>query len=165
MTLVEFTYEATAKELRDLAQDIRIKAARRVGIDAERLTVNITRIAAYSINGEAPYFRADTCEVTIDGVSELVTREDRMTRTWLRATMTSEHRTPDPNRLKPKNTYVRCSKCLNISGPFGLGSLTQEPYCIAGCGDQAALSPVSDDEPLEGVPLIPLQVSRIDPKP
>lgn len=101
MSLVRFNYDVTIEELASLGEEIRYRTAKSAKIDAERLRVQVTKVIAYQVREEAPYFRADSAEVSLDGRDFNTTREEARIRWLVQQTMIGLHRKPDAARLHP----------------------------------------------------------------
>lgn len=91
----QYVYGASEAELCDLEDKIRYGAAKRIRIDAERLTIQVKLVVAYEMPDEELYFRADSVEAGFDGTVE----EQRRVRSWVRQLMLETKGKPDPKRL------------------------------------------------------------------
>lgn len=144
--LTKYEYEPTAGELTELADAIRRLAAGNAGIDAERLTIEVTEVDAYEFEGQRAYFRASAAEVKLDGREFGSERAERKIRWWVQQSMMGLKKEPDRSRLTIRETYGSpgnptperspdpeparpCSKC----GTSGI-SVTGQIVWIAGQG-------------------------------
>jgi len=102
--LIQYKYTPTQAELDELSDAIRAAVARRVKIDAERITFRVTRVDAYKWPNEEPYFRMDAGELLLDGRHINRDIKDERYLHWLCAQVgMAVRRTPDPARLTVVN--------------------------------------------------------------
>lgn len=101
-----FDYAPTEEEIRELGEAVRLRVCQLASIDPERLTYKIVSTLAYQFDDKAPYFRVDTAEVTLDGREFGLEKAERKIRWWCQQVAISEHRKPDPARLRPLEVLV-----------------------------------------------------------
>lgn len=101
MLLAQYTYKVSKEERSELEQALRQAVAKRVQIDAERLSIFVNSVEAYQWEGEEAYFRASFCEVSLDGKNlERSNKVYRQIYSALMGHMIGTRRTADPKRLQ-----------------------------------------------------------------
>jgi hypothetical protein len=98
MDYTEFTYAATPEELDSMAALVRKHAAHHAQIDPERLSIQVTDVAAFEIGGEEPYIRPSTADAKLDGREFGPDRVERKIRWWVQQTMIAIRRPMDRSR-------------------------------------------------------------------